>query len=470
MRKEKGFSLAKMTFFKDFINDKRGDLYPILASEGEFSERIGEGKYHFSAESEGAYSVRLFCRHFPYATYSISPELIDGRCGISLLYDGKRYDILFFESEGKLCAGYGDSTLNSGIAMSDTKALLVSARQNKFDIYADIGSSIELIGTFTIPELEDIAYSRVFTKTAVGVYTSGKVIIKSAESYMDTGISQADIRPIRYEDGEIMTEGGRIFLTVSVRLEEWCYQGVFSWLPGTAELSLTGALFFDAGDGLYANDVASSIIYHRPTAQWYIWVCSFAHDHILGHAVAEGDVRFGINAIDLTLMEKMKEGDGDDAFLGKWGDEDPDFIYDEKERKWRMTVCRLVKIDGINSYRYHYFESDSPFENYRFVARAESGNETGGSIVKIDGDYYFVCGSGLERANYRCYSLPEMKSFTPLAYDYDDGGFRGWGTIIPIKAGTRTRYYQLTFDRHLGSSYNWSYGNIYCYLLDEEKV
>ena len=50
-----------------------------------------------------------------------------------------------------------------------------------------------------------------------------------------------------------------------------------------------------------------------------------------------------------------------------------------------------------------------------------------------------------------------------LSCDYDDGGFRGWGTVIPVKQGTRTRYYWLTFDRHKGSDYNWSYGNLYCF-------
>ena len=50
-----------------------------------------------------------------------------------------------------------------------------------------------------------------------------------------------------------------------------------------------------------------------------------------------------------------------------------------------------------------------------------------------------------------------------MEFDYDDGGFRGWGTIVPLKMGTRTRYFHLTFDRHNASNYNWSYGNLYCF-------
>ncbi len=80
---------------------------------------------------------------------------------------------------------------------------------------------------------------------------------------MDSGISQADIRPIRYENGDVMIEQGKIYLSASIRLQEGCFQGIFSWVPGTAQFELTGALFFDAGDGLWAGDVASSILKNR---------------------------------------------------------------------------------------------------------------------------------------------------------------------------------------------------------------
>ena len=48
-------------------------------------------------------------------------------------------------------------------------------------------------------------------------------------------------------------------------------------------------------------------------------------------------------------------------------------------------------------------------------------------------------------------------------FDYPDGGFRGWGTLIPVTMGTRTRYFWLTFDRHNASAFRWSYGNLYCF-------
>jgi hypothetical protein len=53
------------------------------------------------------------------------------------------------------------------------------------------------------------------------------------------------------------------------------------------------------------------------------------------------------------------------------------------------------------------------------------------------------------------------------AFRYPDGGFRGWGCVIPVTLGSRTRYFWLTFDRHNGSAYNWSYGNIYCFEAEK---
>ena len=36
----------------------------------------------------------------------------------------------------------------------------------------------------------------------------------------------ADLRPIRYETGACMAEGGKIFLTASIRMQEGAYQGM----------------------------------------------------------------------------------------------------------------------------------------------------------------------------------------------------------------------------------------------------
>ena len=124
-----------------------------------------------------------------------------------------------------------------------------------------------------------------------------------------------------------------------------------------------------------------------------------------------------------------------------------------------MAICRRDKV--THDYRYAFFESDNPFEGYQYIGKGFDGAETGGSFVKIDDKRYFICGNSYEeKSNYRIYSEEGMQ--TPI-FNYLDGGFRGWGTLIPVKLGTRTRYFWLTFNRHNSSNYTWSYGNIYCF-------
>ncbi|MBR6738450.1 MAG: hypothetical protein IKL99_02135, partial [Oscillospiraceae bacterium] len=267
----------------------------------------------------------------------------------------------------------------------------------------------------------------------------------------------------KYENGEILLEQGKIYFTASVRMQEGSFQGMFSWIPGTAELDMTGAVFYDCGDGKWRNYIAPVILYHREKKVCYLWVCAFSHGHIPAHAILEGDPRFGVNIVDVKLLENANEDDFSTSFLGFEGDEDPDFYYNEQEQKWYMSICRLDP--STRAYRYHFFCSDHPFDGYVCIGKGFAGAETGGSFVKLRGETVFVCGNGFDlRSNYRIYGKEGMRE---AEFDFPDGGFRGWGTIIPVSMGSRKRYFWLTFDRHLGSDYNWSYGNVYCFEMTE---
>lgn len=217
-------------------------------------------------------------------------------------------------------------------------------------------------------------------------------------------------------------------------------------------------MFYDSGDGRWCGDVAASILYHRTQRQWYLWVCSFSHGHILGHSVFDGDPRFGVNVIDIELM-KPSGSTSIISFSALEGDEDPDFFYDEENDRWLMAICRVDPL--IKDYRYVFFESKHPFDGYRCIGQGEDGAETGGSFVRVDGELFFLCGNDFHTvSDYRIYHKDGM---TSALFDYPDGGFRGWGTLLPIKMGSRIRYFWLTFDRHNGSDYRWSYGNLYCF-------
>lgn len=454
MHKNMKISLGKMCFSSDFTNTERGNLYPCLERGDDCDEKIENGVY-----SVNGTVCRAFVRYFPYASYQITLELSDGEIGFA--FDFSSFGVKIAVGDGKIsCKAdeiYEEFSLPT--TCGDVVTLCVTARPGAFDLYLEKGGVYSLVGSFANEKFLSLDDTREFDNTHACVFANGKGRISSVESFIDNGISIADIRTIRYENADVMVENGKIYLTATVRTEENCYQGVFSWIPGTSELELCGALFFDVGDGRVCGDVASSILYNRKEKLWYLWVCSFSHGHIPAHSVFDGDPRFGVNIVDVTLTERADETAKYSDFVGLEGDEDPDFFYDEENDRWLMAICRLIP--ETKNYSYVFFESKSPFDGYKYLGRGYDGAETGGSFVKLCGKTHFICGNGYGiKSNYRVYSESGMQN---LEFDLPDGGFRGWGTLICVKKATRTHRYLLTFDRMLGSNWNWSYGNLYCF-------
>lgn len=458
--KNKRLLLGEADFSKDFIRTDRGDKYPALFSEGEYTEATGTDGYTF--DSVNGKLVRLLGHLSPYAVYEAVITKLDGECGFAFQL-GEETAVLALKTnaDGCLSVVCGGEELRTGRPFVPGTAFSVQPRKSRFDVYLQTGDIPECLGTFVLPAFEDSDRESVFLHTAAGFYCAGKAKLRKVSFFMDSGISQADIRAVRYENGEVLTENGRMFFTVSIRLEEGACQGVFSWIPGTEEFRLTGALFFDAGDGVWGNDVATSLHFDRRTGDWLLWVCAFSHGHILGRARFRGDPRYGKNVIDITLLPPFAPGDDDRAFKGKKGDEDPDLFYDEKEDRWLLSVCRCCSEGG---YRYFFFESSSPLDGFTYIGQGLPGDETGGSFIPTDGGLCFVCGNSFQaRSDYRVYDMKDLSRAGKLTADYPDGGFRGWGTVFTVPQGTREKTYWLTFDRHKGSEWNWSYGNLYCF-------
>ena len=451
-------ALADASFAKDFVTGEHGDLYPLIEKSAGTVECVKDNRYTLC----GGRAERFFCRFFPYATYALTARVEMGRAGLCFCLPNATARISFGGDSLTYTVGSESHLLPLPAFLTEETTLYVSCRPRAFDVYFEKNGSPALFTTLDAPAFADAGSYATFSRGSVSLLAMGKVTVSALSSYLDSGVSVADLRPIRFEDGSPMVEDGKIYLTASVRMEEEAYQGVFSWVPGTAELALTGALFYDSGDGIWANDVAASVLYHREEKKWLLWVCSFAHDHILGHAEFEGDPRFGINVIDITLMPRAAEGADSREFLGFFGDEDPDFFYDRAAGLWRMAICRLDS--ESRRYRYHFFGSDRPFDGYRCIGKGYEGEETGGSFVTLDGKLYFLCGNSFSAVSeYRIYDEAGMHT---AKFDRPDGGFRGWGTLIPVKMGSRTRLFWVTFDRHGGSAYRWSYGSLYFFEGD----
>ena len=573
-----------------------------------------DGRIAFSADEPGE-RARLIGRFFPYASSEVCVDALDGegaRVGLEFAVRSGRGSpytaadapglCVFVERAGaEVCVCHEEFVggRSLGVVRHGTRAftpggvLFVSAHGAFFDV--SLGR--EFVCTIQAEGFSYICCRSAFMNAGVSLYVAlpagGRAAVSRAESFLDGGLSHADMKPVRYEDGTPILENGRLFLTLSSRLQAGAYQYVVSWNPSTCELRPEGAIFFDYGDGRWCADVAISLIYHRERSEWLFWATAFSPGHILCHGTSAGDPRFGITALDATLMEAQKPGsdvsngglpiqtsgaekdgelaqtkdcacgkagaarafasdevlsvqagvarisasdevlsvqaggrvaemadgqartkdcacgkvgaarafasddvlsvqvgaarasasddvlsvqagwrgasvaelDDDTLWLAKTGDEDPDFTYDRERGKWYMTICRSVKGAG---YRYFLFESDEPFSGYRHVCHTESGENTGGLMVRIRGRRALVCGSDFKaRAEYRVYPLGDFSHFQRLTCDFDDGGFRGWGSLMPVPCGNRTKYVWMTFDRHNGSDYNWSYGNLYAYEAEE---
>ena len=439
--------MGQMTFTKDFVHDTRGDLYPVLEKDPSCREVLEQGCYR----AEGNVT-RLLGQFFPYATYEVVFSELTGVVGFRFQIASAQAELIYDGGQLRL----GEERFTPDVPL-DT--LMVSCRPGAFDVYTRTGENARFLYTFLCTAFAEAHDQREFGAGWAALTVKGSVKIRKAEFYVDCGISQADIRPIRYEDGRVMLQQGKLYFTASIRMQEQMFQGVFSWVPGTAEIALTGVIFYDVGDGKWCGDVAASVLYHREKEMWYLWVCSFNHGHVLAHSAFSGDPRFGVNVIDITLMEKGAEDAPITDFTAKVNDEDPDFYYDREAGLWRMAICRIDP--AVRGYRYMFFESEEPFSGYRYIGCGQDGAETGGSFVHLPGETVFCCGNDFHKvSDYRIYTEHGLYKGK---FDFPDGGFRGWGTLIPVPVGSRTRYFWLTFDRHNGSNYNWSYGNFYCF-------
>jgi len=452
MYKNYSIPLGEMSFFKDFVSDTKGDLYPIVEKSEDCHEAVINNLYTVKRGSV----TRFVCQYFPYATYELSADIKCGKVGFEFRLPIVQAKITISGGVLEFVSGEHRETVDARI-VSDTMA--VSCRPGFFDVYFKVNGKLEHIHTFEAEGFKSANLETEFTDGAACLTVSGDVTVKCVNSYIDCGVSVADMRPVKYENGDVLYEDGKVYFTASARLHEGNYQLIFSWIPGTEQFTLTGVLFFDSGDGRWNPYIASSLLYHRGKKEWYIWTSSFECGHILACGHFGGDPRFGVNVCDVKIMEETKDGTDIREFAGFVRDEDPDFYFDEEIGKWRMAICRIDP--KTKKYVYVFFESDDPFTGYKHIGTALDGCETGGSFVKVDGERFFVCGNDFARTSeYRIYSKDGM---TTAKFDYPDGGFRGWGSIIPVKMCGRMRYFWLTFDRHKGSDYNWSYGNLYCF-------
>ena len=459
--------LSKMTFTSDFTVTDRGNLYPLIEKTGDMVEHVSPAGY--TTLGEGSVE-RLLASFFPYATYKMKITSLNGAAGFVFKSKSAKAEVMIENDDWETVVSFYDGERSNKTHLpseiGEDFEFIVSLRPHWFDVYASVKGAIYHVVSECSDSFRESNAVDFYETAKVNVKMVGNATITGACSCIDCGIGQADIRPFKYENGDLIMENGRVFLSISSRLAKGSYQSVLSWLPGTADFKMEGAIFYSHGEKSTKihSEVAASYVFNRMDNKWHVWVRDGSAGHVLSYGCFDYDIRYGLNIVDVNPLPLMSEENLDDTvLLGKRGDEDPDFTYDAARKKWLFTLCRIDS--EHHKYRYFFFESDRPDKDYKFVGLGPVGEETGGSILRLDGKFFFACGNDFHAvSDYRVYEWGKFDTFTNLKCDFPDGGFRGWATIMPIRYGSRMKYFWLTFDRTLMSKiHNWSYGNLYCF-------
>jgi len=289
---------------------------------------------------------------------------------------------------------------------------------------------------------------------------NGAVAVNSVGMALTSGVGLADIRPITYENGDLMLDKGRLWYTMSIRGRALPHhiQGVFSMNPTVFDVKLEGVILFDRNDGLLRNEVASHIFYDRKNELWRGITTGFSayarpdqEKKQLLAVESKQDPRFGFSVMNAVPF-------------GVVGDiEDPHILFDAQAGKWRILTC-----ENSDGYKAIILESDNWDRNYKKIAGPVAHNSTGTSIQKINERLY--CFSGSSERKVFIYTYPDLKEAGTLKMDLPpwDGasGTRVWPNVVQLPEGYPFRYVALMMDRfnYPGlNGPNWSYGALYLY-------
>jgi len=335
--------------------------------------------------------------------------------------------------------------LGSGFIMyMEDQGLPKVIGQSDFSNYLDLRKK-EFIHTFQ---------SRLFVHLE-----DAQLAISKVEMAISTGVGQADIRAITYENGEPFLELGRLWYTMSIRGRALPHhlQGVFSMHPAVFDLRLEGIIVFDRKDGLLRNEIASHVFYDRKDKVWRGLTTGFS-------AYANPIEKKQLLAIESTRDPRFGFSVMHAEPFGMVGDiEDPHILYDAEAKKWRMLTC-----ENQEGYKAILLESDHWNRGYQKIAGPVEHNSTGTSMQKIGEQWY--CFSGSSEREIFIYTYPHLKEAGTLSMDLtpwnESSGSRVWPNVVQLPEGYPVRYVALMMDRFnfpgmIGP--HWSYGALYLY-------
>ena len=280
--------------------------------------------------------------------------------------------------------------------------------------------------------------------------------IMSCSQFYSGGTAQADMRAVMYEDGSPYIENNKMYFSCTLRTSSTGI-GIYEMSLGTGEMKLVGTIL-NKQNGKYVLGSAPHIMFNREEGVWQLTTLNGKY------AIYYNDIRFGVTHGELNTMEGWTEED-----LG--GLEDPS-VY-KIDEKWYLVYAISSPFDeSVDGYIVYREGTDAHTLTTTKKYIPVKGTTTGLSVTKIGGKYYVLTGQGLKAVddNLVYYDFPQLTNRGTVNIDIKSGGWRGWGTIVPIPDGSKTKYIYRNFDRLESSDETqWTYGSLYLYQALEEN-
>ncbi len=450
------------------------------AHYGKGAAQVSIGNDHLIVQSENETQTGIWFGGFnPFATYTIDVASSSGSGEVGFQFtnvDRKEQFMVTVEFKDTMLTGVKMRAVKNAVEIQNkTMAVNLSGKERTEGkiILQMLGSGLVLytynnglpkvIGQSdfnTYLDLRKKQYIHSFQSHLFVQLDSGEVQINKVGMSLSTGVGQADIRAITYENGDPLLDGGRLWYTMSIRGRALPHhiQGVFSMNPTVFDIRLEGIIVFDRKDGILRNEIASHIFYDRSSKVWRGTTTGFSayanpdkEQKQLLAVESQNDPRFGFSVMEASPF-------------GVVGDiEDPHIIFDSEAGKWRILTC--VNQDG---YKAIMMESNHWNKDYTMIAGPVTHNSTGTSIQKIGNQRY--CFSGSKERDIFIYTYPDLQEVGTLKMDLppwdETSGTRVWPNVIQLPQGYSSRYVALMMDRFNYPDMkgpNWTYGALYLY-------